>query len=326
MSAAMGHPKPTRTAARKGEDAPMSAAPSPGVTVLGLIESAARALAEAGVAFGHGTTNAFDEAAWLVLWRLGLPLDSALTGPDSVADRPVTAEHQAQVATLLNERITTRKPAAYLTREAWLQGVPFYVDERSIVPRSLIAELLADGPIDPWLGEHTRRVLDLCTGNGSLAVLAAMVYPETTVVAADISPEALAVARINVDRHGLGERIELVASDGFAAVPGVFDLILCNPPYVNARSMANLPDEYRAEPALALAGGADGMDFVRRLLDEVPVHLSVHGVLVLEIGHERDHFEAAFPRLEVVWLDTSAGEDQVLLLTRAALLAGAGTR
>lgn len=304
----------------------MNAGSSSGTTVLGLIDSAALALTEAGVSFGHGTTNAFDEAAWLVLWRLGLPLDSALEGPDSVADEPVTSERQAQVAALLEQRITTRQPVAYLTHEAWLQGVPFYVDERSIVPRSLIAELLAEGTIDPWLGEYTQRVLDLCTGNGSLAVLAAMVYPETTVVAADISPDALAVARINVDRHSLGERIELVASDGFAALPGVFDLILCNPPYVNAQSMASLPAEYRAEPTLALAGGTDGMDFVRRLLSEAADHLSAQGVLVLEIGNERAHFEAAFPRLDVVWLDTSAGQDQVLLVTRTALLAGAGTR
>ncbi len=285
-------------------------------SVLDLIEAAARQLDAAGVAYGHGTTNAFDEAAWLVLWRLGLPLDDL----DSVANRPVAPADQAQVATLLEARITTRKPAAYLTHEAWLQGVPFYVDERAIVPRSFIAELLADGTIDAWLGEHTRRVLDLCTGNGSLAVLAAMVWPEVTVDGADLSADALAVARINVDKHGLQDRITLLQSDGLANVRGPYDLILCNPPYVNAQSMATLPAEYRAEPELALAGGTDGMDFIRRLLREAPAQMSEHAVLVLEIGNERPYFEAAFPQLEVAWLETSAGEDQALLVTREALL------
>lgn len=292
------------------------------MTLLELIEEAAHQLDAAGVAFGHGTTNAFDEAAWLVLWRLGLPLDSALDdSPESASNQPVAPERQAQVATLLKARIETRQPAAYLTHEAWLQGVPFYVDERAIVPRSFIAELLADGSIDPWLGEHTHRVLDLCTGNGSLAVLAALAYPEVTVVGADLSPDALAVARINVDKHRLADRVTLVESDGLSAVPGQFDLILCNPPYVNAQSMAALPAEYRAEPALALAGGSDGMDFIRTLLQGAPAHMSEHAVLVLEIGNERAHFEAAFPSLEVVWLSTSAGDDQVLLATREALAA-----
>lgn len=286
-------------------------------TVLQSIEAAAARLEQAGVAFGHGTLNAFDEAAWLVLWRLGLPLDAL----DDVAEQPVDAPAQARIAALLDERIASRKPAAYLTREAWLQGVPFYVDERAIVPRSFIAELLADGSVDPWLGEHTQRVLDLCTGNGSLAVLAAMAWPDVRVDAADISTEALAVARINVERHGLAERIRLLESDGLAGVDGPYDLVLCNPPYVNRQSMQALPAEYRAEPALALDGGADGMDFVRALLAGLSAKMAPHGVLVLEIGNERAHFEAAFPRLEVVWLDTSAGADQVLLVTAEALAA-----
>lgn len=286
------------------------------MTLLQLVQAAAQRLEQAGVAFGHGTTNAFDEAAWLVLWRLGLPLDDL----DGVASREVDAAQAAQVDALIAERIASRKPAAYLTREAWLQGVPFYVDERSIVPRSFIAELLADASIDPWLGEHTRRVLDLCTGNGSLAVLAAMTYPEVQVDAADISSDALEVARINVDKHGLQQRVRLLASDGLAAVQGPYDLILCNPPYVNAASMGQLPQEYRAEPVLALAGGSDGMDFIRTLLAQAPAQMHEDAVLVLEIGNERAHFEAAFPRLEVVWLETSAGEDQVLLVTREALL------
>ena len=285
-------------------------------TVIELIEAGAKQFESAGVAYGHGTHNAFDEAAWLVLWQLGLPLDEL----DTVAPHQVHAEEAAKVAALLQERIRTRKPAAYLTREAWLQGVPFYVDERAIVPRSFIAELLADGTIDAWLGEHTKRVLDLCTGNGSLAVLAALAWPEVTVDAADLSAEALAVARINVEKHGLQDRITLLTSDGLASVRGPYDLILCNPPYVNAQSMAALPAEYRAEPELALAGGTDGMDFIRKLLREAPAQMNEHAVLVLEIGNEREHFEAAFPRLEVAWLETSAGDEQVLLITREALL------
>ena len=286
------------------------------MTLLELVDQSASRLEQAGVAFGHGTTNAFDEAVWLVLWKLGLPLDDL----DGVAGRAVPAQQQDGVRELVGERIRSRKPAAYLTREAWLQGVPFYVDERSIVPRSLIAELIVAGDIDPWLGEHTRRVLDLCTGNGSLAVLAAMAYPEVAVDAADISADALAVARINVDKHGLPQRVRLVQSDGLRSVPGPYDLIVCNPPYVSAASMARLPAEYRAEPALALAGGDDGMDFIRCLLRDAPARMSEQAVLVLEVGNERGNFEAAFPRLEAVWLETSAGGDQVLLATRESLL------
>jgi ribosomal protein L3 glutamine methyltransferase len=288
------------------------------VKLITLVEELAAQLDAAQVSFGHGTTNAFDEAVWLVLWHLGLPLDEL----DAHADRVLLPQEQQAARELLHRRIATRKPAAYLTREAWLQGVPFYVDERTIVPRSFIAELLADGSIDPWLSDRTQRVLDLCTGNGSLAVLAAMAYPEVQVDAADISPEALDVARINVDKHQLGERIRLLQSDGLAALPGPYDLILCNPPYVNTQSMAQLPPEYRAEPGLALAGGPDGMDFIRALLRDAPSHMNDDAALVLEIGNERAHFEAAFPRLEAVWLETSAGEDQVLLLTKEAFVSG----
>lgn len=286
------------------------------MNVLDLIASGARKLTDAGVAFGHGTTNAHDEAAWLVLWRLGLPLDDL----DGVAERAVTDEQARAVNDLITQRIATRKPAAYLTQEAWLQGLSFYIDERAIVPRSFIAELLADGSIDPWLGTHTRRVLDLCTGNGSLAVIAALAWPDVAVDGADLSPQALEVARINIERHHLRDRVHLHISDGLSALPGPYDLILCNPPYVNAASMAALPAEYQAEPTLALAGGTDGMDFIRPLLRDAPSHMTPHAVLVLEIGNERAHFEAAFPRLEAVWLDTSAGEEQVLLITREALL------
>jgi ribosomal protein L3 glutamine methyltransferase len=286
------------------------------VKLITLVEELAAQLDAAQVSFGHGTTNAFDEAVWLVLWHLGLPLDEL----DAHADRVLLPQEQQAARELLHRRIATRQPAAYLTREAWLQGVPFYVDERTIVPRSFIAELLADGSIDPWLSDRTQQVLDLCTGNGSLAVLAAMAYPEVQVDAADISAEALEVARINVDKHQLAGRIRLLHSDGLAALPGPYDLILCNPPYVNTQSMAQLPPEYRAEPEVALAGGADGMDFIRTLLRDAPSHMNAEAVLILEIGNEREHFEAAFPRLEAVWLETSAGEDQVLLLTKEALV------
>ena len=292
------------------------------MTVLELIEASAAQLEAAGLTFengfGQGTTNAFDEAAWLVLWQLGLPLDDL----DSVSNRPVAEAERAQAATLLGARISTRQPAAYLTHEAWLMGVPFYVDERVIIPRSFIAELLADESIDPWLGEDTKRMLDLCTGNGSLAVLAAMTYPDVTVDAADISADALAVARINVDKHALSSRITLIESDGLAACAGKYDLILCNPPYVNAASMAALPAEFKAEPALALEGGTDGMDFIRSLFLTVAAHMRENAVLVLEIGNERDNFERAFPQLEPLWFETSAGADQVMLLTREQLDSG----
>ena len=275
-----------------------------------LVHRMSEQLEGAGVSFGHGTTNAFDEAAWLVLWQLGLPLDKL----DDEASRPLPPTEVAAVQALIDQRISTRRPAAYLTGEAWLQGVPFFVDERVIVPRSLIAEPLADGTLDAWLSQRTRTVLDLCTGNGSLAVLAALAWPEVQVTASDISADALAVAQRNVQRHGLEDRIRLMQGDGLAATPGRFDLILCNPPYVNTESMAALPQEYRAEPALALAGGKDGMDFIRKLIRQAPSHMTEHALLVLEVGNERAHFETAFPRLPAVWLPTSAGDDQVLLI------------
>lgn len=280
-----------------------------------LIDSATQeldaALARGEVHFGQGTLDARDEAAWLVLWSLGLPLD---TDPDTHA-APIAADAQRRALDLVRRRWQTRTPAAYLTGEAWLQGVPFAVDSRVIIPRSLIAELLANGSIDPWLHPQTERVLDLCTGNGSLAVLAALTYPEVSVWGLDLSTDALEVAARNVARHHLQDRITLLASDGLAHAPGRFDCILCNPPYVNAQSMESLPPEFQAEPRLALDGGADGMDFIRRLLQDLPRHLTPQGVLVLEIGHERDHFEAAFPELTPVWLPCTAGDDHVLLLT-----------
>lgn len=269
------------------------------------------------LSLGHGTQTTLDEAAWLTLWAAGLPLDSELD------ERPMSAEQVAAVNTLLSERLSTRKPLAYLTHEAWLHGLSFYVDERVIVPRSLIAEPIVDGSLDVWLSQHTTRVLDLCTGNGSLAVIAALAYPEVSVDAADISHDALAVAAINVERHDLKTRVALHHSDGLHALSGPYDLILCNPPYVNQASMDALPSEYRQEPVISLAGGDDGMDFIRPMLADAPRVLSPHGVLVLEIGHERAYFEAAFPQLNPIWLPTSAGDDQVLLLSREMLTGAA---
>jgi ribosomal protein L3 glutamine methyltransferase len=297
-----------------------------------LIHTSADRLDEAKVAFGHGTLNAQDEAAWLVLWQLKLPLDldftedmlriqeraTALHLNLNVAD--ISAAHIQACQALIDQRIQTRKPAAYLTREAWLQGIPFYVDERSIVPRSFIAELISDGAFDAWLAETSHSFLDLCTGNGSLAVLCAMTYPEIEVTGADISKDALAVAKINVEQHQLSNRIQLVESDGLKGLTQTFDCIICNPPYVCEASMQGLPAEFKAEPLLALAGGSDGMDFIRQLFLDLPDRMNHKAILVLEIGNEREHFEAAFPRLEAVWLETSAGEDQVLLLTKEALL------
>jgi len=285
------------------------------MTVIELIERASARLEQAGVSFGQGTTNAFDEAAWLVLWRLQLPLDAL----DEVAERAVDDESAAAVDMLITRRIDTRQPAAYLTGEAWLQGVPFAVDARAIVPRSLIAEVLADGTLDAWLHGVPARVLDLCTGNGSLAVLAALRWPAAWVDATDLSHDALQVARANIERHDLSDRVLLHQGDAFEPVHDRYDLIVCNPPYVNDPSMVALPAEFKAEPALALAGGADGMDIVRRIVAGAARHLQSQGLLVIEIGHEREHFDAAFPALEAVALPTSEGDDSVLLITRDAL-------
>jgi len=287
------------------------------MTTSELIDNCAKALTDAQVSFGQGTLHAADEAAWLVLWKLGMPLDvDTQTLLDELPETSVQA-----VLGLLTQRIQSRKPLAYLTQEAWLQGVSFYVDERCLIPRSLIAEVLADGSIDPWLNPQASTALDLCTGGASLAVLVALAYPQLDVQALDISADALAVAAINVQRHGLQERVHLVTSDGLTNAKGTFDLIVCNPPYVNTQSMVLLPLEFQAEPSLALAGGLDGMDFIRQLLKEVPSFLKEEGILVLEIGHEYEHFIDAFPTLEFTGLSTSTGDTQVLLITLSALLA-----
>lgn len=259
-----------------------------------LVRDAARRLRRAPLHYGHGTTNARDEAAFLVLRGLELPFDAA-------ADRPVTHREIARVRRLLQRRIDERMPVAYLLNEAWLAGEPFYVNRRVIIPRSHIAGLLQER-VRPWLPRAPRRVLDLCTGSGCLAVLAAKAFPRARIDASDVSPAALEVAARNVARHGLRARIALVPSDLFSGLRGRrYDLIVCNPPYVTAASMRSLPVEYRHEPRLALAGGRDGLDFVRRLLSQAPGYLTARGLLVCEIGAGRRALERAYPKLPFAW-------------------------
>ncbi|RIQ17999.1 50S ribosomal protein L3 N(5)-glutamine methyltransferase [Bordetella avium] len=286
-------------------------------TLRDLIRYAVSRFHESHIALGHGSDNAWDEAVYLVLHGLHLPPDSL----DPFLDARVLSQERDRVLTLIDRRVAERVPAAYLTHEAWLRGYRFYVDQRVIVPRSPIAELLDQG-LAPWVAEpeSVGRALDMCTGSGCLAILAALAFPYAEVDAVDISPDALDVAQRNVDEYRLQDRLRLHRSNLFDDLPAAtYDVIVCNPPYVNSQSMSELPAEYRAEPALALAGGADGMDLVRRILQAAPRYLSPQGVLVLEIGHERDHFEAAFPELEPIWLDTEDASDQILLLTREQL-------
>ncbi|ASC67017.1 50S ribosomal protein L3 N(5)-glutamine methyltransferase [Achromobacter denitrificans] len=286
-------------------------------TLRDLIRYGVSRLNAAQVALGHGSDNAWDEAVYLTLHALHLPLDTL----EPFLDARVLGEERDRVLDLIDRRVTERVPAAYLTNEAWLRGHRFYVDERVIVPRSPIAELLDEG-LSPWVQDPlaVERVLDMCTGSGCLAILSALAFPYAHVDAVDLSPDALDVARRNVADYGLADRLDLHESNLFDNLPArQYDVIVCNPPYVNSGSMDALPQEYLHEPRLALAGGDDGMDLVRRILEAAPRFLAPEGVLVLEIGHERDFFEAAFPQLSPVWLDTEAASDQLLLLTREQL-------
>ena len=272
----------------------------------------------ADLAFGHGTHNARDEAVYLILHTLKLPLGEL----DSVLERQLCSSEADAVRAILQRRVRERTPAAYLTREAWLGEFRFYVDERAVVPRSFIAELLRDG-VAPWIADRrrVRSVLDLCTGSGCLAVLAAHAFPEASIDAADISAEALQVARRNVKDYKLGQRVRLVRTDLFDQLAARrYDLILSNPPYVNAAAMRALPREYQREPRLALAGGRDGLALVRRMLAQAAVHLNPEGLLIVEIGHNRAALEKAYPRLPFTWLDTSAGDEYVFMLRREDLL------
>jgi ribosomal protein L3 glutamine methyltransferase len=275
---------------------------------------------EARLAFGHGTTNAYDEAAYLLLHALHLPLDRL----EPFLDARLTQNERARVAQLLDRRIEQRVPAAYLTHEAWLGEFRFYVDERVLIPRSYIAELLPEG-IAPFVGpaEAVGTALDLGTGSGCLAILLAHTYPGADIDAVDISTDALTVAQHNVADYGLADRINLIRSDLFGNLAGkTYDLIVSNPPYVPALSMADLPPEYRHEPALALAGGEDGLDAVRTILAEAPRFLNPAGTLVVEVGGNRTAAELAFPKLPFVWLETQTSSDSVFLLKREDLIAG----
>ena len=275
----------------------------------------------AGIAYGQGTDNAWDEAAWLALWSLRLPADTL----EPFLDARLTLAERRALFALVERRCVERLPSAYLTGEAWLRGQRFRCDPRAIVPRSLIAEAL-DERLDDWLpAEGPASVLDLCTGGASLAILAALRFPDARVEAVDLSPQALALAAENLADYRLGDRVTLIEGDLFAPLRGrSYDLVLCNPPYVNAQSMRALPPEFLAEPAGALAGGEDGMDLVRRILQGAAAHLLPAGLLLLEIGREARHFEAAFPALEFAYLPVSAGEDQLVLLSREQLVAGLG--
>jgi ribosomal protein L3 glutamine methyltransferase len=269
----------------------------------------------ADLAFGHGATTALDEAAFLILEGLGLPIDTL----DPFIDAKLLRRERTRLLDLIEARATTRKPAAYLVNRAYIKGVPFYVDERVIVPRSLIGELMmtAFAEDNALTGEPKRigAVLDLCTGGGSLAILAARVFPNARIEGADCSQDALEVARRNVDEHGLADRIALIEGDLFAPVGEArYDLILANPPYVDAATIAEFPPEYAAEPKIAHAGGADGLDIVRRILNEAPAHLAPDGTLVCEVGRGRAALERDFPHLPFVWLDTEETSGEVLLL------------
>ncbi|MBI1175100.1 MAG: 50S ribosomal protein L3 N(5)-glutamine methyltransferase [Sideroxydans sp.] len=279
---------------------------------------AVSAFSEAGLSFGHGSASAYDEAAYLILHTLHLPLDTL----EPFLDAQLTQGEKDALRGMLEQRVQKRVPAAYLTHEAWLGDFRFYVDERVIVPRSFIAELLRDQFV-PWVAdpESVTRVLDLCTGSGCLAILAAHAFPNAVVDAVDISPDALAVAHRNVADYGLQDRVHLVESNLFAQLPGrQYDLIISNPPYVDAAAVAVLPAEYRHEPELALGSGIDGLDATREILRHAAAHLVPDGVLAVEIGHNRDALEAAYPELPFTWLDVAAGDEFVFLLHREDLI------
>lgn len=286
-------------------------------TLRDLLRYAVSRFNAAQLAFGHGTDNAYDEAAYLILHTLHLPLDRL----EPFLDAALLPQEVDEVLAIVERRAVERIPAAYLTREAWLGEYRFYVDERVIVPRSHIAEVIGE-PLDGWLPDHdaVSTALDLCTGSGCLGILLALAYPAAEVDAVDVSADALTVAQRNVNDYGLPGRVRLVESDLFDHLSGRrYSLIVSNPPYVTARSMHALPEEYRKEPAVALAGGADGLDIVRRILTGARRHLQPGGVIVIEVGDGRAAVEAAFPELSPTWLETSAGGDRVFLLERDQL-------
>jgi ribosomal protein L3 glutamine methyltransferase len=292
----------------------MDPAPQQSLTLDQCINQIAERLEAADLHYGHGAIDAQSEALWITSKQLSLSPTDALDHLEQV----MSAMQVSKALEIADTRINTRKPLAYILGEAWLMGVPFFSSEQSIVPRSWIAELIADGSLEPWLPADG-KALDLCTGNGSLAILLAMACPDIHLSACDISLPALAVASRNLDRHGLTSQIELFEGDLWDALPEAhddnrFDLIICNPPYVNAHSMNTLPAEYHAEPALALAGGHDGMDLIRKIIAGAPDYLSERGAILIEIGNEYENFKKAFPQIPVIWMEVSAGDEQVLLI------------
>lgn len=286
-------------------------------TIRDLLRFAVSQFNKAGLHFGHGSATAYDEAAYLILKSLYLPLDQL----EPFLDARLTDSECKQVLNMIERRVTDRIPVAYLTHEAWLGEFSFYVDERVIIPRSFIAELLQT-QLSPWITEPDRvtAALDLCTGSGCLAILMAHAFENAQIDAADISAQALAVAHKNVQDYGLEQRIDLIESDLFSALSGKrYDLIISNPPYVNVESMQRLPQEYRHEPENALASGDDGLDATRKILQQAPRHLADDGILVVEIGHNRTELEQAYPKIPFTWLETSAGDEFVFLLQREQL-------
>jgi ribosomal protein L3 glutamine methyltransferase len=274
---------------------------------------------EAGIFFGHGTDNAYDEAVWLIMSALHLPLDTV----DNFLDAVITTSERKHLAHLIERRIVDRTPTAYLLREAWLKGYKFYVDERVIVPRSFIAELL-EHSLSPWVEfpEMVESVADICTGSGCLGVLLADAFPNASVDVVDISPDAIAVCNINIGNYHLQDRITAIQSDMFAGLKGkTYDVIISNPPYVDAPSMSALPQEYRNEPQIALGSGEAGLDHTHTLIKEAPKHLNDGGLLVVEIGHNRDALLDSYPDLPFTWLEVESGNEFVFLLTKEQLLA-----
>ena len=292
----------------------MPTANKPSLDTLGeIFRFAMRRFRSSRLAYGHGTTNARDEAAFLLLEALGLPIDRL----DPYLDLRPTPAERARLLTLIDARTALQMPAPYLVGAAYMHGVRFHVDQRALIPRSFIGDMLADGVLPIGDPSKVKRVLDLCTGSGCLAILAALAFPRARIDAADLSAGALALARRNVASHRLGDRITLHRGDLFAPLAGKrYDLILSNPPYVDARAMATLPPEYRHEPRMALAAGDDGLDLVRRILERAPHHLTRDGALICEIGRGSRKLEAAFPNLPFLWLDTEQSEGEVFWIAR----------
>lgn len=284
-------------------------------TLRDLLRYAVTCFQKEGISFGHGTQNAYDEAVYLLLHGLHLPLDNL----DPFLDARLLPNEIDELLTLIHRRVQERLPAPYLTQEAWMHGLRFYIDQRALIPRSLIGEILQEG-VTPWISDPNaiHEVLELCTGSGCLAIMAALTFPQAHIDAIDISPQALEVAIHNCADYQLEDRLTLFEGDLYQALPANlkkrYDLIIANPPYVNEESMQMLPSEYRAEPHIALAGGTDGMDIVRRILAKAKDYLATNGILIVEIGHEYEYAIAAFSELPLVWLPTSAGDKQVFLV------------